>query len=156
MKKIIMTIAAAVLVASASMAQDDNKQGKRPERKFDKTEMIKKRTEDVATKYKLNEAQTKQLLELNTKYADQMGPRRGGQHHGRPGMRPRRDGGQQDARPEQPRDDSKRDEMRKQRQAQMEAYEAELQKIMTEEQYKAYKEDMQKRGPRGPRQQKQD
>ena len=36
----------------------------------------------------------------------------------------------------------------------MEAYEAELQKIMTEEQYKAYKADREKRmkeGPRGPR-----
>ena len=151
-----MTIAAAVIVASASMAQDEKKEGKRPERKFDKTEMVKKRTEEIASKYSLNEKQTKQLLELNTKYADKMGPRHGRGHHGRPGMHPRNNGDQSQARPERPADDGKREEMRKQRRADMEAYDAELQKILTADQYKAYKEDMQKRGPRGQRPQKQE
>ena len=156
MKRIMLTIAAAVIVASAGMAQDEKNDGKRPERKFDKTEMVKKRTEETAKKYNLNEAQTKQLLELNTKYADKMGPRHRGGHHGRPGMRPQKDGDQPQARPERPAVDGKREEMRKQRRADMEAYAAELQKILTPDQYKAYKEDIEKRGPRGQRPQKQE
>jgi Spy/CpxP family protein refolding chaperone len=44
--------------------------------------------------------------------------------------------------------------MREKREKEMKAYDEELQKIMTPEQYKSYKADMEKRrqeGPRGPR-----
>jgi Spy/CpxP family protein refolding chaperone len=41
--------------------------------------------------------------------------------------------------------DGQRAERRKQMQETMKAYDAELQKIMTDEQYKAYQADMQKR-----------
>ena len=44
MKKIFVTMMAALLVSTSAIAQDE-KTEKRPERKFDKTEMIKHRTE---------------------------------------------------------------------------------------------------------------
>ena len=73
MKRIVMMMAAAVLMGTAAMAQDNN--GQRPQ--FDRTEMIKQRTDQMVEKYKLNETQAKQLLELNTKNADAMGPMMG-------------------------------------------------------------------------------
>lgn len=156
MKKIMIAMAAAILMSTTALAQDEKKQGNRPERKFDKTEMVKKRTDDAVKKYGLNDKQAKELLDLNTKYADKMGPRRG--HHGPRGPRP-------EGRPMPPRDGQqgareggKRPELTAEQKAQMEAdrkqheetmkaYDDELQKIMTAEQYKQYKEDMQKRMP---------
>ena len=164
MKRIIMTMAAAVLMSSAVLAQE-KKEGQRPERKFDKTEMIKHRTDETVKQYSLNEKQAAKLLELNTKYADKMGPRgphRGGpgRHHGmRPGPKP---DGETAATPQQPKDEKKRPELteeqkakmkaeREEMQQTMKAYDAELQKIMTDEQYKQYKADMEKRRQHGPR-----
>ena len=159
MKKIIMTMAAAIMISASVTAQDNKQDGQKPERKYDKTEMVKKRTDDAVKRYGLNDKQAKQLLDLNTKYADKMrGPHRGPHHHG--GMRPPHDG-----KMDQGKDNSNRPErpkMTEEQKAQMEkdmkqqgetmkAYDAELQKILTSEQYKKYKEDMQKRGPRGPK-----
>jgi hypothetical protein len=45
---------AAVLMTSAALAQD-KKDGNRPEKKFDKTEMVKHRTAEVVKKYALND-----------------------------------------------------------------------------------------------------
>ena len=90
MKRFFLLMTAAVLMGTTAMAQ-----GERPQ--FDRTEMIKQRTDQMVEKYKLNETQAKQLLELNTKNAEAMGPmmgmgRMGG---GRPGgMGGRRGGGQ--------------------------------------------------------------
>ena len=144
MKKMIVTMMAALLVSTTAMAQEqENPQ--RPQRKFDKTEMVKHRTDETVSRYKLNDKQAKQLLELNTKYADKMGPR-GPHHHGhhgagRPPMPPKDDKAQ---RPEPPKDDSKMQERRKEMEANMKAYDAELQKIMTADQFKSYQEDMKK------------
>ena len=153
MKKIIVTMMAAMLVSTAAMAQDA-KNEQRPPRKFDKTEMIKHRTDETVSRYKLSDKQAKQLLELNTKYADKMGPR-GPHHHGRPGagrppMPPKDEKGQ---RPEPPKDDSKMKEHRKEMEATMKAYDDEIKKIMTADQYKSYQADQKKmrekrRGPR--------
>lgn len=134
MKKLILTLAAVMLIGTAAMAQDDNKK----EKKLDKTEMVKKRTESMATKYKLDEKQTKKLLELNTKYADKLsaGPARGrGMGPGGNGVRPER---------KQMTDEQKKEmqERRQQRQANMEAYKAELKKILNDEQLKQYETDM--------------
>lgn len=164
MKQTIISIAALLLLSTAVMAQ--NEQGQRPERqRLDRTEMIQKRTDDVVKKYGLNAEQAKQLLSLNTKFADQMGPRGG--RPGGMGMRP----GNRGPRPQG--NDSLRQERRQRPQGQagqqgrpqfngqMQAYETELQKIMTPEQYKAYQADREERmkqfgGQRGQRPRRQE
>ena len=73
MKKLLMTLAAMLLVANAAMAQDTKVNKQMPS----KADMAKHRTEMMAKKYNLDDAQKAKLLELNTKYADQFGPMRG-------------------------------------------------------------------------------
>ena len=84
MKQIVITIVAAVMFSMTAMAQDQEKGNK-------KEEMIKHRTEMMVKDYNLDEKQAKQLLELNTKYADKIRPRHHGphgRHHGMKGERP--------------------------------------------------------------------
>lgn len=151
MKKMILALAAAMTM-TAAMAQGDNQQGRRNNgQRFDRTEMIKMRTDRTVEQYKLNGDQAKQLLELNTKFADTMGPgmggmMRGGDRRGGAGMRNGNGApGQQGQRPELTEEQRKEMEARRaqQEKAQKE-YDEELQKIMTEEQYKAYKDDQAK------------
>ena len=157
MKQIVMTIVAAVMFSSAAMAQDKEK-GKKKE------EMIKHRTEMMVKDYNLDDKQAKQLLELNTKYADKMRPGRHGHHQGMKGDRPEPPKGE---RPEPPKDDKKcydckkpsKEEMKakhKEREESMKAYEAELQKILTPDQYKSYQADKEKHHKKGPRPQPKD
>ena len=149
MKKTMFGIVAALMIGATAMAQSQDSA---------RTANIMKRTEYVAKKYNLDEAQTKKLLELNTKYADatelrrfpRMGNRRGG------ALRPRRN---PNLRMMQPMRDStlsrrprlteeqraKFEEMRKKFAERREAYDKELQTIMTAEQYKSYKADMERR-----------
>lgn len=154
MKKTILAIAAAIMMSANVAAQDKQEQVQQPQQP-DRTEVIKQQTDQTVKDYGLDEAQAAKLLTLNTEYAEKIpmmfrGPR-GGQRGQRPQanrQRPQRpDGAVQGQRPprgERPQMD--REEMRKN----MEAYNAELQKIMTEEQYKKYQEDVQKRMQRGP------
>ena len=147
MKKVMITLMAAALMSTSAIAQEE-KQGKRPEKKFDKTEMVKHRTDETVKRYSLNDQQAKQLFDLNNKYADKMGPRGGRHHHhggpeGRPGRPPKDDAKAKGERPEPPKD-GQRGERRKQMEETMKAYDAELQKIMTPEQYKAYQADRKK------------
>ena len=144
MKKMMMTLLAAVVVSTAAVAQnkDDNKS---PQDNNRKQEMVKHRTDRLVKDYQLNDQQARQLLELNTKYADKMRPHHP-RHHGPHGMKGQR--------PEPPKGD--RQDRRKEMDETMKAYEAELQKIMTPEQFKKYQADMQQRrdeGPRHPRRQ---
>ena len=161
MKRIVMMMAAAVLMGTAAMAQDNN--GQRPQ--FDRTEMIKQRTDQMVEKYKLNETQAKQLLELNTKNADLMGRgmgmgRMGGQGGRRGGGQgaPQMGGGQGAPQmggggfqmTEEQR--AQFEEMRKQREENQKKYDAELEKIPTPEQFKSYQKDMEEqRAQRGRR-----
>jgi len=139
----IVTMMAAVLVITSAMAQEDSKNGQRPQRKFDKTEMIKHRTDETVSRYKLSDKQAKQLLELNTKYADKMGPGPRGHHY--PGhhgtKRPPVPKDAKGQKPEPPKDDTKMQERRKEMEANMKAYDAELKKIMTADQFKSYQAD---------------
>ena len=142
MKKMILAFIAFITV-TAVQAQENNAQGNSERRDTDRTEMTKRRTEDAVKKYGLNDDQAAKLLALNTKYADKMGPGRGGMRGGR-GMRPRPDfgNGQQGERPQMT--DEQREQFAKARQERQEAtkqYEAELQQILTPEQYKAYQAD---------------
>ena len=156
----IMTLLAAVMVSTAAVAQDkdSNKPSVDNNRK---QEMVKHRTDKMVEDYQLNDKQAKKLLELNTAYADKMRPPHHG-HHGPHGMRGQRPeppkGDMRGERPEPPK--GERQDRRKEMMETMKAYDAELQKIMTTEQYEKYKADMQQRhekghekghkGPRGP------
>ena len=159
MKRFVMILTATVLMGTTAVAQDNN--GPRPQ--FDRTEMIKQRTDAMVEKYKLDADQAKKLLELNTKNAEQMGPgmgmgrmggRRGGGGFGqRPGGgaqagAPQMGGG---GRPEMTEEQRAQfEQMRKQREENRKAYEAELEKILTPDQFKSYQEDMkQQREQRG-------
>ena len=66
----------ALMVSTMSFAQQQN--ANRPRRHFDKTEMIKMRTERMVKELNLNSAQADSLLVLNTEYADVMGTIRPG------------------------------------------------------------------------------
>ena len=94
MKKIMFSMAAAILMSASALAQTDN-----APQQPDQAEMIKQRTENTVKQYGLNEDQAKQLLELNTKYADKMpmGFGRMGRMGGRGG---RREGGREGGRGE--------------------------------------------------------
>ena len=157
MKKTILAIAAAVMMSANVMAQNDDQQAPQP-RQFDPAEMVKQRTEQMVKEYGLDEEQSKKLLDLNTSFYGKM-PMMGGRggQRGPWGQRPqageqrpqqRPDTLRQGPRPQRgERPQMNREEMQKQ----MEAYNTELEKIMTAEQYQKYKEDQQKRMSRGPR-----
>ena len=161
MKRFFMIMTAAVLMGTTAVAQDNRPQ-------FDRTEMIKQRTDAMVEKYKLNETQAKQLLELNTKNAESMGPmmgmgrmgggRPGGMGGGRPGGGQAGQGGQGAPQmggggfqmTEEQR--ARFEEMRKQREENQKKYDAELEKILTPEQFKSYQKDMEEqRAQRGRR-----
>lgn len=169
MKKIVMTLVAAIMMGSAAMAQDNNSQQPKQGKKRNKTEMAQKRTDDMAQRYGLNQEQTAQLLKLNTEYADKMGPHRGGP---RPagGRRPRFGGGGMmpggggmmpegvemmpgggdfgDMGPvmdDEAKMRAARHKMREQMRANRQAYNAELKKILTDEQFQKYEADQAQR-----------
>ncbi|MBO4314435.1 MAG: DUF4890 domain-containing protein [Prevotella sp.] len=159
MKKTIFAFIAAITLSTSVMAQ--NEEGRRPQRQqMDRTEMVKVRTERMVQEYGLNEAQAAKLQELNTSFIDKMprmgGPRMGGPR-GQMGRQRNVDGGtgatvqgDNNERPSREQMEARMKEMR----ANQEAYDAELKKIMTEEQFAKYQENSQRRmqgGPRGPR-----
>lgn len=167
MKKIALAFAAALMITSTAIAQEKQKAEGQP-RKFDKTEMVKMRTEHMTKQYGLSNKQQKQVQELNEKYADKMRPGFHGRHgHHEPwndsikGKRPMppKEGMQRPADGENPqkfghkpmkggprgKDFGKREET-------MKAYDTELEKILSADQFKAYKADMEKRRKEGPRQ----
>ena len=167
MKKLILVLVATMTMTSVQ-AQEDNRPARGERRQFDRTEMLKKRTDETVKKYGLNEEQAAKLLELNTKYAGKMGqgmgaPRGGRRGDARPGVGAGRGGDRQAKRPEMT--EEQKQNMEKQRQERQEAakaYAEELQGIMTPDQYKAYQADMEKQmqngnrrggAPRGKRQQ---
>lgn len=151
MKKSILAIIATVTLSTSAMAQSEN--GNAPQRpQMDRTEMVKNQTDRMVKEYGLNDEQAAKLLELNTSFADKMPRMRGGQRPGggqRGGMRQRNtDGntgataqGERQGRPSREEMEARMKEMR----ANQEAYQGELKKIMTEEQFAKYQEDSQRR-----------
>mgnify|MGYP002626536051 FL=1 len=139
MKQTLFALMILLGVSVCAQAQDNKQERKRP----DKKEMISMRTDRMAERYGLNEAQKAKLQELNTLYADSMAF--GGQR----GMRPMRervqkqDEGKKDNQIK-PFERPSREEMQAMREksaATQKAYEAEVKKIMTEEQFAKYTED---------------
>lgn len=148
MKNIILTLIAAVAMTVNVFAQQDNRQrGQR----MNPEEMINRRTEMMVQKYGLDEKQAAALKALNEKSMTQMRGQRGPQEKADTAQarRPRGERGAENGRV---RGDRQRGGERMQGNGQrggmrngagMEEYNAELKKIMTEDQYKAYEKDMQ-------------
>lgn len=152
MRKLLMTMIAAVLMGSVAYAQGDKKECKCEEKKeckcecqdkkdrkhhdkkFDKKNFAQHRTDRMVKKYGLDEKQAAQLLELNTKYSGKIGPL---------GHRHKTDA-ETGATDQQPQE-KKRPELTEEQKA----YNTELQKIMTDEQFKKYRADKEKYGGRG-------
>lgn len=153
MKRTIMALAVALSVGTTAMAQDDSNK----ERKFDKTEMIQKMTDRTVKQYGLDDEQAAKLLKLNTEYADKMRPM-GGPGGGPGGPRGMRPGGEDDQeRPELTDEQKAEMETRmKEMKANREAYQKELEGIMTADQFKSYQADQEKRRNRGGRPQRND
>ena len=169
MKKTIMAVAAAVMMSVSALAQQEvqpQQAGDEP-RQMDKTELVKQHTERMVTEYGLNADQAAKLLEVNTQYFDKMPfmmmrGQRGGQRGQRPqqmrggqrpqrmggdslrfgGQRPQRIGGERGQRPMM-----NREEMQKN----VEAYNAEVEKILTADQFTKFKESQQRPQQRGQR-----
>lgn len=153
MKRMFLALVA-TMTMTAAMAQGDNQQFRGERQRMDRTEMTKRRTENTVKQYGLNEEQAAKLLALNTKYADKIGGgMRGMRRGGGPGMRGGRPGGQNGGqRPELTEEQKQQMEaQRKEQQEAMKQYDIELQAIMTQEQYTAYKADMEKRMKEGGR-----
>lgn len=137
MKKMMITMLAALMIVGSATAQDRQRPSKE--------EMAKMRTERMAERYGLNEAQKAKLLELNTEYADvmrPMGPPPGMQRPGNgerpqaaPGNGERPQGGQGQG--NRPRFGAPNPEM----QQRMAEYETKLEKILTPDQMAKYNED---------------
>ena len=160
MKKILMTLAAAFIMSATAFAQGGFGGGQ-----FDPEQMIQMRTDRTVEQYKLNAEQAKQLLELNKKYNDRLmggfgrmggGRRGGGMGQGGPGGGGFGQGGQMPELTEEQR--AQMEEARKKREEAQKEYDAELEKIMTPDQFKQYQEDQKNRrqrgfggGQRGPR-----
>jgi len=148
MKKLILAVMALTMSATAMAQGEETKQDNNQRRKFDRTEMIKRRTDETAKQLGLNEEQTAKLLELNTQYADKMGPQMRGNRRPQ-GRRPGGEMGQN----QPPRrlegrlqmSSEEREKMRKEMEINRAAYDAELQKILTEEQFTKYQAEEKKR-----------
>ena len=74
MKKIVLTMIAAVAMSFNAMAQEQAQNEQR--REFNPEEMAKNRTEAAVKKYGLNEEQAAKLLDLNKRFSDKMRPMR--------------------------------------------------------------------------------
>ena len=163
MKRIFMILMAAFLIGGMAMAQHARRGDKMPDPKTRAEHM----TERMAKEYSLNDSQKKQLLEANLAFAEKMGDKR--MHH-RADMRKGKKGcnsctckkENQDCKKEGKvakkgnRKPQLTDEQRTQKKAEMEkrreemkvnrtAYDAQLQKIMTKDQYAAYTKKVQER-----------
>ncbi len=171
------TIFALVLMLGMSLcvqAQDNKQERRRP----DKNEMVKMRTDRMAERYGLNDNQKAALLKLNTQYADSMafggqrGPRGIRNFDKNAEVKVEKNADVKVEKKVEKKSDVKAEKKerpsREQMQAQMkkfaatqQAYEAEVKKILTEEQYGKYTEDRKQmrqgrpgrrsNGPRGDR-----
>lgn len=154
MKKTVMAIAAAMIMTLPAMAQDENNAARKIE---NNAAMVQTRTQAMAKRFGLNEEQTKQLQELNGKYADKMPMGR---------MQGMRQGGMMQR--NQQKADSLRQSVRRVAGQNMRGnmrgnlenmrkvraeYETELKKIMTSDQFQKYQESTQRRNrqPQGNR-----
>ena len=143
MKHFILSLVTMLTVTVSASAQFQGGEGQRP--RFNREEMIKSRTEMMVKKYGLDADQAAKLQALNERQMPQMR-----------GMHNAQRQEKADSTAQRPRKEGKKREEQGQRRERgqhmggfdMKAYNEELEKIMTPEQYKAYQEDMQKMGNR--------
>lgn len=154
-----MLVAAALLWATGMNAQPGGQGGERPSDE----EMVERMTSMLVERYGLSDDQSAKLKELNAEYAGKMpmmgggGPQGGQGGQGGPGAGERPDSLQAPPAGERPEggerpemSDEDREARRAEMQATMEAYEAALKEIFTDEQFAAYEQDKQERRERGP------
>ena len=134
-KTIIITMAALMLGIVANAQGNRGSWQDRPQRERpDEATMIQERTDRMAEKYGLDDAQKAKLLELNKEYSFRM-ERPEDRQHERMRQKPALD-------------EKKKLEFEarmKEMQARREAYEEALKGILTEDQYQAYKKDQEHR-----------
>lgn len=168
MKKSLLITAAALLLSVCAFAQEFGgwQRGERP----DEATIIKMRTDRMVQQLGLDETQAAKLLELNQKYPNVMrGGRPGGPGMGRPqrGERPEefvpsvenQDNAASSDKKQKKDKKAKKEQKKKDKEAEkaamdeqskdMEAYEAELKEILTNDQYKTW-EDFKNNRPQGP------
>lgn len=172
MKRIVLMLVAALMMGGMAMAQDNRRGG--DEKMNDPKVRAERMTERMAKEYNLNDTQKQQLLEANMalmeKKGDMPAPGRRGEMRRPPmkkengcccqdscskegkkaGKKHDKKEGQRPQMTEEEREQMKA-EMEKKRQemkAAHAAYQEQLQKIMTKEQYEAYTKKMQDRKPR--------
>ncbi|ADV43758.1 DUF4890 domain-containing protein [Bacteroides helcogenes] len=143
MRKIILILVAAFFMGSAAMAQHARRGDRMPDPKVRAERM----TERMAKEYSLNDTQKKQLLEANLVFVDKMGGR---PMHRRPDAGKGKNAcdscccartGKRHQADRKAGMEKKHKEMKDARSA----YDAQLQKILTKDQYAAYNKKMQDR-----------
>lgn len=162
MKKIMMTMAVALMMSGTAFAQSDNqqccnsqsdnqqccnaqscnKQGQRPTQE----QMAQHMTEQMVSTYGLSDAQKTKVLALNKKYAGKipMGGPRGGKGPGRGQGKGTKSSAKVDGQTGATQQAPSSEEMTKRRQemkTNREAYNKELKAILTDAQYKKYTEN---------------
>ncbi len=142
MKKIMMTLAVALMLSGAVFAQRSNKNGERPTQE----QIAQRMTERMASTYGLTDAQKTKVLALNKKYAGKlpMGGFRGGR--GARGSQQTAQTGATQQAPSSEEQQKRRQEMK----ANREAYQKELKAIFTDAQYQKYTENEKNRKQRHP------
>jgi hypothetical protein len=156
MKKIMMTMAVALMMSGAAFAQSDNlqsgnKQGQRPTEE----QMAQRMTEQMVSTYGLTDAQKTKVLALNKKYAGKIpmggprggkGPGRGPKHGSNASTKVDAQTGATQQAPSSEERTKRRQEMKTNR----EAYNKELKAIFTDAQYQKYTENEKNRKQRHP------
>lgn len=138
MKKVLMVLVVALLTGSMAMAQNSS----RSDRSTDPKERAERMTERMTKEYSLNDTQKKQVHEANLALMEKMGDM---PMNRRPDMR----GAQKDNKVKKGEKKQMTDTERQEKKAEMgkkmeelkvarDAYDAQLKKIMTTEQYDAY------------------
>lgn len=139
MKKIVLLMVAVFLLGGMAMAQQTRRNDKMPDPKVRAERM----TERMAKEYSLNETQKKQLLEANMALVEKMGDR---PMHRRPDMRKGKAECDSCVHAKMSKHHGKDAKVGKKKYEEMQAtraaYDAELQKIMTKDQYAAYSKNM--------------
>ncbi|MBR2291581.1 MAG: DUF4890 domain-containing protein [Prevotella sp.] len=152
MKKIVMTMVA-LLTMTAAVAQNNENRQRREFKKPTPEEMTNRMAENL----KLTDKQKSKVLDLNKEYESVLmgGPRMGMGRGFRGGPRPDgQTGASQNNNEQRPQRPELTDEQKAQMKQQMEKrqeYDKKLKDILTDDQYKTYQEQHQRRGGRGGR-----
>lgn len=144
MKKITFLLLAILLMSGMAMAQQrERRGGNRDNQNADPKEMAEKRTERMAKEYSLNDTQKKELLAANLAFAEKQSARpktpkesKGAKRGGKKSIE-KKDAINEIEKAEKP-SDAERQQMRTEMEASRKAYDEQVKKIMTKDQYAAY------------------